>query len=50
MLMPSRRDFLAMVPVAALGPAILTPADARAQASPAAASGAQAINASVFRG
>ena len=48
--MPSRRDFLAMVPVAALGPAILTPADARTQASPAAASGAQAINASVFRG
>lgn len=48
--MHSRRDFLAMVPVAALGPAILTPADARAQASPAAASGAQAINASVFRG
>ncbi len=47
--MPSRRDFLAMVPAAALGPAALMPTVVQTQAGPA-VSGAQAINASVFRG
>ena len=47
--MPSRRDFLAMAPVAAMGAVALVPAVARAQ-SGSAPGGAQAINSSVFRG
>lgn len=47
--MPSRRDVLALAPaVAALGSLALAPAKAQAQAHSAAASGAQAINSSVF--